>query len=261
MPCPHGTPITDAHYNAFEDLYETYGKWSDVAALCPCMALNPPGFWLRRWKEQLEEERISRIEDEMWRVRYEERKKTPAPSVQKKSKWLFCTLTQPVDYGTDCSQILQNATRIIESAMVSPTEWCYSLELTEKGIPHIHMSVLPGKQYLDWGKIAKLNTNGLRGADKVYWRAEIEKDRGHAKKYVVKAESKPNQEYLDAHGLESWFWCSENYSGPRPNIFSSPDINNGQEGNEETRSPRTQLQSQIGEEDDYSGNSECDADY
>lgn len=245
MPCPHGTPLTVAHYNAFEDLYETYGKWSDVAALCPCMAINPPGFWLRRWKEQLEEERISRIEDEMWMARYEERKKSQAPG-KKKSRWLFFTLTQPVEYGDDCGQILKNAERVIESAQVCPTEWCYSLELTEKGIPHVHMSFLPGKKYVDWNKIRDLNTNGLRGPDKVKWVSKPEKDRGHAQKYVVKEETKPSREYLDAHGLASWFWCSDNYSGPRPKNIGSLDIENGEESDEKAS---TQASSDEGHEE------------
>lgn len=40
--------------------------------------------------------------------------------------------------------------------------------------------------------------------------------------YVVKHESKPTQAWLATHGLDTYFWCSADYAGPKPEIESDP---------------------------------------
>lgn len=237
MPCRHGVPLSDEHYNAYEQLFERYGRWNDVAALCPCLALKPPAWFTRSWEDQLELERVTRIEEENWKARYEERKKSPDQGVRSQiSPWIFATLTQPDDVE-GCDQLLNNVANMLKSKQVSPIEWCYSLELTDKGTPHVHMDFRSSLKYLDYGKIAKLNNNGVRGEGRKFWRTDIQKDRGSAQSYIIKPKSKPSKEWLEDHGLDTWFFCSENYSGVRPNIFEAHDIKNG-EGQEdgETRS-------------------------
>lgn len=218
MSCHHGVVLNDQHWNAYEELYSRYGRWNDVTSFCPCQAINPPRWVISRWDDQLELERVTRLED----ARFVASKKSPDHSVRD-PQWYFATLTQP-DNVSGCDQLFINVANIIKSKQVSPTEWCYSLELTTKGTPHIHMMFRTSKKYLDFGKIAKLNTNGLRGDDRQHWRAEVQKDRGYAQKYTIKDDSKPDQAWLEANGLNTWFFCSDNYSGPRPEIFSTLDI-------------------------------------
>ena len=90
---------------------------------------------------------MSRYYHEARWARLKEIKKPPAKSekdqTEAEPRWYFGTFTQPDSEGSDPTLVLSNTVKVIKSKMISPViEWCYSLELTEKGIPHTHYAFL-----------------------------------------------------------------------------------------------------------------------
>lgn len=84
--------------------------------------------------------------------------------------------------------------------MVSPNQWYYSLELTEKGTPHTHIRLHTDK-YFDYKKVGNFNAG---------YSYDI---RSSTETYIVKDESKPSNEWLARHGLTQFVWHSDNYTG------------------------------------------------
>lgn len=120
-------------------------------------------------------------------------------------RWYFITFTQP-DTDKSVEGLIKSTRKVLKSKMVSPHQWCYSLELTEKGTPHSHIRLFTDK-YPEYKKIGAFN----RGH-----RYEVQHEKMSCGNYIIKEESKPTPELLATWGLDSWFFCSENYGGPRP---------------------------------------------
>lgn len=120
-------------------------------------------------------------------------------------RWYFITFTQP-DTDKTVEGLIKSTRKVLKSKMVSPHQWCYSLELTEKGTPHSHIRLFTDK-YPEYKKIGAFN----RG-----YRYEVQHEKMSCGNYIIKEESKPTPELLATWGLDSWFFCSDNYSGPRP---------------------------------------------
>lgn len=136
--------------------------------------------------------------------------KSPDLGVEEKpGRWYFITFTQP-DTDKTVEGLIKSTRKVLKSKMVSPEQWCYSLELTAKGTPHSHIRLFTDK-YPEYKKIGAFN----RG-----YRYEVQHEKMFVGNYIIKAESKPTPELLATWGLDSWFFCSDNYSGPRPD----PDI-------------------------------------
>lgn len=128
---------------------------------------------------------------------------------EKPGRWYFITFTQP-DTDKTVEGLIKSTRKVLKSKMVSPTQWCYSLELTAKGTPHSHIRLFTDK-YPEYKKIGAFN----RG-----YRFDVQHEKMFTGNYIVKEESKPTPELLATWGLDSWFFCSDNYVGPRPD----PDL-------------------------------------
>lgn len=141
-------------------------------------------------------------------LRSDPEKKTPAQGGDDKpGNWYMITLTQP-DTDKTIANRIKAAQKILKSKQVSPEQWCYSLELTAKGTPHIHIAVFTYK-YPEFRVINKFNDGH---------RVDIQREKFNVKNYVIKNETKPTEAMLATWGLDSWFYCSANYSGPRPEL-------------------------------------------
>jgi len=128
------------------------------------------------------------------------------------SRWYFITYTQPETDKTP-KRILKSAQRCVKSKAIAATQWAYSLELTEKGTPHVHIRLNTSK-YPDYKKGIGAFNDGYR------FEVQMERDdRGGANSYIVKDDTKPTPEWLEKHGLSTWFWCSEHYAGKRPDAI------------------------------------------
>lgn len=139
-------------------------------------------------------------------VRAAPEKKSPDLGVEERpGRWYFITFTQP-DTDKSVEGLIKSTRKVLKSKMVSPHQWCYSLELTEKGTPHSHIRLFTDK-YPEYKKIGAFN----RGH-----RYEVQHEKMSCGNYIIKEESKPTPELLATWGLDSWFFCSENYGGPRP---------------------------------------------
>lgn len=169
--------------------------WYDVGG-CPCGAnlSESPDFLesLRSFQEKKSPDQSER------RVS----KKTPAED--NPGRWYMITFTQP-DTEQSPLELLQRTMKVIKSKMVSPNQWCYSLELTAKGTPHTHIRLHTDK-YFDYKKIGNFNAG---------YRYDVQVEKFSTANYVVKDESKPTPEWLASYGLDKFFWSSDNYSGPR----------------------------------------------
>lgn len=121
------------------------------------------------------------------------------------------TFTQP-ETIKDPHDLLKRTQKVIRSKQVSALQWCYSLELTEKGTPHTHILLFTEK-YFDYKKVGNFNAG---------YRYDVKEEKFSFRKYVVKQESKPSIEWLEAHGLDRFFWKSDNCVVDLPD--SSPDL-------------------------------------
>lgn len=125
--------------------------------------------------------------------------------------WYLITLTQPDTDKTVDKRIL-SAKKVLRSKQVSPEQWCYSIELTAKGTPHIHIAVFTYK-YPEYRFIRNFNDG---------YEVDIRREKFNVRNYVVKDETKPSSAMLATWGLDTWFFCSPNYTGPRPTLPESP---------------------------------------
>jgi len=173
---------------------------------CPCRP--PTRFQIRGMEATILLAKEARIEKAQFYARSELLKKTPAKSVKEDGpgRWYLITFTQP-DTLTEPMDLLKRTQKVIKSKMVSPNQWCYSLELTEKGIPHTHIRLHTDK-YFDYKKVGNFN-NG--------YRYDITAEKFTTAHYVVKPESKPSPEWLASYGLTDCVWYSPDYSGPKLN--------------------------------------------
>lgn len=206
--CEHGRPVCKDWLYFYWNVSITKNHWYDVGG-CPCGA------------------NLSDSPDFLQDVRSALEKKPPALSerrvVKKTSdgdspgRWYMITFTQP-DTILEPHDLLKRTMKVIRSRMVSPNQWCYSLELTEKGIPHTHIR-LHTDRYFDYKKIGNFNSG---------YRYDVQQEKFQTGFYVVKEDTKPSDSWLSAYGLTGWFWSSENYSGPRPapRTVHLPDLPN-----------------------------------
>jgi len=169
---------------------------------CPVSIID-----IREMEARLYEAQQLRYEEEL---RLAAEIKPPAKSEEdrtegKEPRWYFGTFTQP-DTDQDPHLILKNTAKLIKSKMVDPIEWCYSLELTQKGTPHTHYAFLTRK-YPDYKKIHKFNCSKL----KILQRSQTEPARNaeHAIRYVQKTETKPTGSWLLDNGLNQTVWLSD----------------------------------------------------
>jgi hypothetical protein len=125
-------------------------------------------------------------------------------------RWYFGTFTQP-DTNTEPHEILKNTAKLIKSKMVSPIEWCYSLELQQSGTPHTHYAFLTHK-YPEYKKIHAFNCS----KQKILQRSRTEPARNaeHAIRYVLKTDTKPDANWLAEHNLSQTEWLSDNCPQP-----------------------------------------------
>lgn len=143
-------------------------------------------------------------------VRLAAKKKSPAKSEGDKSgRWYAITFTRP-ESDKSPEGLIKSVTRLLRSKQVSAEQWCYSLELTVKQTPHAHVYLFSNK-YFDYKKAGAFN-DGHR------YDIQVAKFGESYANYLNKPESKPTGSWLALHGLEGWFFCSENYSGPRPTL-------------------------------------------
>lgn len=164
------------------------------------------------WAQYLEDSRV--FHENKWRVQREE-KNSRAKSEEdrtegKEPRWYFGTFTQP-NTNTDPHEILKNTAKLIKSKMVSPIEWCYSLELQQSGTPHTHYAFLTHK-YPEYKKIHAFNCSKL----KILQRSKTEPARNaeHAIRYVLKTDTKPDANWLAEHNLSQTEWLSDNCPQP-----------------------------------------------
>lgn len=203
--CSHGNDVSYLpDWDAWSSWMLDEGVSRFMPLFCPC---RPPSMLqIRSMEETIQLARDSRIERErFYEARLNARQKLPAPGVEKDptpGRWYMITFTQP-DTLTDPLDLLKRTQKVIKSKMVSPNQWCYSLELTEKGTPHTHIVVHTDK-YIDYKKVGNFNAG---------YRYDIQQEKWTFAKYVVKEESKPSEEWLARHGLTQFVWHSDNYTG------------------------------------------------
>lgn len=185
--CKHGTLVPGSEVQYYRIMNRRLSK---VLQKCSC----------GRYKYETLEE-----------LRPDLHKKSPGEGEERPGNWYLVTLTQP-DTDKTVKDRIKAANKIIKSKQVSPEQWCYSLELTAKGTPHVHIALFTYK-YPEYRVINKFNDGH---------RVDIQREKYNVKNYVVKNETKPSPELLATWGLDSWFFCSNNYSGPRPNGPESP---------------------------------------
>ena len=112
-------------------------------------------------------------------------------------RWYFMTITQP-DVNKDLMRMKLVTEKIIASKQTEPIEWAYCLELTKSGTPHSHIR-LKSPHYVNNSKIQKLNDNYI---------TECVLEKRGCYNYV--------SDFKKAHPPGQWFYCSDNYSGPKP---------------------------------------------
>jgi len=213
--CIHGNDVNYIPvWDEWLDRLSREGVGHILPLFCPC---RPPNMTQSRLMEEtIQLARDARVERErFYEARSNRRQITPAPGVEKDSapgRWYLITFTQP-DTLTDPKDLLKRTLKVIKSKMVSPNQWCYSLELTEKGTPHTHIRLHTDK-YFDYKKVGNFNAG---------YRYDVQVEKFSTADYVVKEDSKPSEEWLARHGLTQFVWYSDNYSGPKF-IFSTLDI-------------------------------------
>jgi len=114
-------------------------------------------------------------------------------------RWYFITLTQPAN-DKKWERILKATRKILFSKQIAPTEWMFVKELTEDLTPHVHIRLQTIK-YINIGVIRQFNDN---------YRIDCQRERGGCYDYL--------RDNTKKHPDGEWFFCSENYSGPRPDV-------------------------------------------
>lgn len=193
--CEHG--ISTPYY-LLQSLYENQKNKPWFNKRCICSQHDPSDAQYARWRGNITPTVTKTNED------------------NRSGNWYLVTLTQP-DTDKSVLKRLQAAKKVLRSKQVSPEQWCYSIELTAKGTPHIHIALFTYK-YPEYRIIKSFNDGH---------NVDIQREKFNVRNYVVKDETKPTPEMLATWGLEGWFFSSVNYSGPLPDspkIISSPGV-------------------------------------
>lgn len=166
-----------------------------------CICLEPTAYDRRIIADAHRLEAEYKLELERFKLAetFRSRKET-AKAVEVTGRWYLITFTQP-DTSDDPKGLLKRTEKVIKSKMVAAKHWCYTLELTEKGIPHTHIR-LYSEKYFDYAKVKNLNGGYI---------AHIAREDWGSGKYIVKKESKPSDDWLKAKALPGWLWCSDEY--------------------------------------------------
>lgn len=170
------------------------------------MATDPYYCWYLA--KQLEDIRKWDEEDPEWRTR-KFPKGTSVGNTEKlegAGRWYFITYTQP-DTDKTPDRLIKSVRRLLRSKAVAPTMWAYSIELTKTDTPHAHIRLFTNK-YPDYKKCIGAFNDG--------YRFDCQNERFNSGNYLIKNETKPTQEWLSRHKLESWWFQSDNYSGATP---------------------------------------------
>jgi len=111
-------------------------------------------------------------------------------------KWYFITLTQP-DVDKRWDRFDKVIPKILRSKQIAPLEYMYAKELTQKDTPHVHFRLKTNK-YIDKRVITKFNDKYI---------VDVQIERGGCYNYLTDDKKK--------HPDMDWFFCSDNYGGPR----------------------------------------------
>lgn len=194
--CPHGRE--DMKYIA---------EWETMNAGLPsymyymeCPCLPPSRFAHKVVASRRQEVFEAQAELEKLKIAEVSRSRKETAKADIEGRWYFITFTQP-DTDDDPHALLKRTEKVIKSKMVAAKHWCYTLELTEKGIPHTHIR-LYSEKYFDYKKVANFNAG---------YRAEVVREKWDSGKYIVKTESKPSVDWLKAKALPGWLWSSDEY--------------------------------------------------
>lgn len=213
--CPHGAQW-DKFLPEWEELFS--GLPASTFNYPSCFCWPPSNFDRKNIAEVRQMVLEAQLERERWeveQVRKNLEKKLPGKSGGDGSddkddsagRWYFITFTTS-PARNDPHELLKRTQKVIKSKMVEPIHWCYSLELTESGLPHTHIRLF-AKKYFDYKKIINFNDG---------FRAECKKEKWNTAKYTLKKDV--TEEYLSAHGINCWFWNSPDYfdatGQPRP---------------------------------------------
>lgn len=202
--CDSGIQVHDTN---LWDLSEELASSVSGHPPCPCKLMAPRNrSWAQRQLDELHDLQRQR-EVELLVVSQKQESLVKAKEVQesKPGNWYLITLTQPENDKT-VKRRLECCKKVLVSKQIKPEQWAYSVELTEKGTPHIHIALFT-YSYPEFRVISKFNDGH---------RVDVTREKMNVKKYIIKDESKPTAEQLAEWGLETWFFCSDNYSGPKP---------------------------------------------
>lgn len=207
----HNKLITDRAVDCWDRLKDRYG-WSNMWDTCLCLAEERYNscFYIKTLEAQKAEDLITDIEIERAELKVQQVLQKQKVKEVEDSRWYLITFTnKPTEL--DPTDLLKRTMKVVKSKQVAPLQWSYALEIQPNtGAPHTHI-VLESNKYFDYNKIK--NFNGGRVAD-------VQKERWDVKKYPVKDETKPSKDWLSKYGLSTWFFCSDDYAGPRPYEFS-----------------------------------------
>lgn len=209
----HKREVTQDHYRYYDDLLSQYGQ-RVIMDMCVCQSIHT--FKDRHLRSILDEDyrnwhRIDELKLDMER----EKKRKEEKELDKAGRWYFITFTRP-DTEKDPSAVLNSTRRLLKSKQVSPIQWCYSLELTEKGTPHTHIRLFSNK-YFDYKKVGNFNDG---------FRYDIQPERSSSAKYIIKEESKPPVDFLERYKLDRFVWQSDNYVQPADEVIRNEIIFN-----------------------------------
>jgi len=158
-----------------------------------------------------------RLRDEEWAAACKKSSKATVED-DRPGRWYFITYTRPPKYY-DPKDVLNSTKRLLRSKAVAPIQWAYSLELQKNGTPHTHIRLFTNK-YPDYKKCIMAFNDGFVGAG---IKEAVQMERTNSMKYIIKAESKPDKEFLEKYKLDTFFWCSDNYEGEKP-VTEDPEL-------------------------------------
>lgn len=213
----HNKVITERDIDCWERLRERYGL-SNMWDTCLCLGETryKSAFYIKTLEDQKREDAITNIELERAKMKTALVKAKLDKVELEDSRWYLITFTNKAT-ELDPTDLLKRTLKVVNSKQIAAKQWAYSLEIQPgTGAPHTHI-VLESSKYFDYAKVK--NFNGGRVAD-------IAKEKHNVKNYVIKDETKPSKEWLDKYGLTQWFWCSDDYAGPRPGENSSESNSN-----------------------------------
>lgn len=216
--CVHGRPCSARE--AWDDYFDKYSIYCIPQDYCWC---TPPSPWqIRRVEEQTALENTTRVEEEARKISRQKISRSVGSkdadgSDESAGRWYFVTFTNG-DKDFDPHDLLLRTRKVIKSKMTSPSQWCYSLELTQKGVPHTHL-VFYTTKYIEYKKIGAFNKGFIYDIAR-------EEHEGATRRYTTKVHTKPSEEWLKSHDLDRAIWHSDNFQFIKqsPEIISLPVI-------------------------------------